>query len=154
MARKRSFASIEQLPSKRWRVRYTGPDGAIHKAPHTFGARIDAEAYAIAVRRKIDTDRWDATDDNPKEQATFGAYAARWLANRQVSGRPLKARTRAHYQAILDQHLLAGVRGAAARRDQTEGRPRVVRGHARRSADAAIACVQPVAHHLHVRGQR
>jgi integrase len=106
MARKRSFGSIEQLPSKRWRVRYTGPDGAIHKAPHTFGARIDAEAYAIAVRRKIDKDRWDATDDNPKEQATFGAYAARWLANRQVSGRPLKARTRAHYQAILDQHLV------------------------------------------------
>ena len=67
MARKRSFASIEQLPSKRWRVRYTGPDGAIHKAPHTFAARIDAEAYAIAVRRKIDKDQWDATDDNPKE---------------------------------------------------------------------------------------
>ena len=88
MARKRSFASIEQLPSKRWRVRYTGPDGAIHKAPHTFAARIDAEAYAIAVRRKIDQARWDATDDNPKEQATFGAYAARWLANRQVAGRP------------------------------------------------------------------
>jgi hypothetical protein len=36
MARKRSFASIEQLPSKRWRVRYTGPDGAIHKGPNTL----------------------------------------------------------------------------------------------------------------------
>ena len=88
MARKRSFASIEQLPSKRWRVRYTGPDGAIHNAPHTFAARIDAEAYAIAVRRKIDQDQWDATDDDPKEQITFGVYAARWLANRQVAGRP------------------------------------------------------------------
>jgi hypothetical protein len=50
--------------------------------------------------------RWDATDDNPKEQTTFGAYAARWLANRQVAGRPLKARTRAHYQTILDRHLV------------------------------------------------
>jgi Phage integrase, N-terminal SAM-like domain len=106
MVRKRSFASIEQLPSKRWRVRYTGPDGAIHKAPHTFGARIDAEAYAIAVRRKIDKDRWDATDDNPPEQVTFGVYAARWLADRQVAGRPIKSRTRAHYQQILDDHLL------------------------------------------------
>jgi integrase len=106
MARKRSFASIEQLPSKRWRVRYTGPDGAIHKAPHTFGARIDAEAWAIAVRRKIDKDRWDASDDDRREQVTFGAYAARWIANRQVAGRPLKARTRAHYGAILDAHLL------------------------------------------------
>ena len=116
MARKRSFASIEQLPSKRWRVRYTEPDGAIHKAPHTFDARIDAEAWAIAVRRKIDRDRWDATDDDPNEQITFGAYAARWLANRQVAGRPLKARTRAHYQAILDAHLVPafGARQLAA----------------------------------------
>jgi integrase len=103
---KRSFASIEQLPSKRWRVRYTGPDGAIHKAPQTFGARIDAEAYAIAVRRKIDKDRWNATDDDRREHVTFGAYAARWLANRQVAGRPIKARTRDHYQSILDAHLL------------------------------------------------
>ena len=50
------------------------------------------------MRRKIDQDRWDATDDNPPEQITFGAYAARWLANRQVAGRPIKARTREHYQ--------------------------------------------------------
>jgi integrase len=103
---KRSFASIEQLPSKRWRVRYTGPDGQIHKAPRTFAGRIEAEAFAIAVRRKIDKDQWDATDDNPKEQVTFGVYAARWLENRQVAGRPIKARTREHYQAILDDHLL------------------------------------------------
>src|SRR5262245_19543764 len=106
MGRKRSFASIEQLPSKRWRVRYTGPDGKFHKAPHTFAAKIDAEAYAIAVRRKIDKDQWDDTDDNPKEQLTFGVYAAGWLANRQVAGRPIKARTRQHYTAILDDHLL------------------------------------------------
>jgi integrase len=106
MARKRSFASIEQLPSKRWRVRYTGPDGAIHKAPHTFAARIDAEAYAIAVRRKIDQDRWNATDEDRREHLTFGPYAGRWLANRQVAGRSIKARTRDHYQGILDDHLL------------------------------------------------
>jgi integrase len=102
---KRAFASIEQLPSKRWRVRYTGPDGAIHKAPHTFVARIDAEAWAISVRRRIDKDQWDATDDNPREHITFGAYAQRWLENRQVAGRPIKARTREHYQQILDDHL-------------------------------------------------
>jgi len=50
MGRKRSFASIEQLPSKRWRVRYTGPDGAMHKAPHTFHAKIDAEKEDRRVR--------------------------------------------------------------------------------------------------------
>ena len=40
------------------------------------------------------------------DRLTFGAYAARWLANRQVAGRPIKARTREHYSAILDDHLL------------------------------------------------
>ena len=102
---KRSFASIEQLPSKRWRVRYTA-DGAIHKAPHTFAAHIDAEAFAIAVRRKIDKGQWDATDEEKPEPVTFGAYSAGWLSNRHVAGRPIKARTREHYQQILDDHLL------------------------------------------------
>lgn len=103
---RRSFGSIERLSSGRWRVRYTAPDGNIHKAPHTFRAKIDAEAWAIATRRKIDQDRWEATDDTPTEQVTFGAYAALWLKNRQVAGRPIKQRTREHYDAILDDHLL------------------------------------------------
>ena len=97
--------SIQQLASKRWQVRYTGPT-ARRYAPHTFETRVNAEAWVVAARRKIDKDQWDATDDDPKEQITFGVYAARWLANRQVAGRPIKARTREHYSAILDDHLL------------------------------------------------
>jgi integrase len=105
MARKRPFASIELLPSGRWRVKYTH-EGVRRSAPHTFDNRMTAEAWVVAVRRKIDKDQWDATDDNPREAITFGAYAQRWLENRQVSGRPIKARTREHYQQILDDHLL------------------------------------------------
>src|SRR5208337_3637503 len=96
-AGKRTFATIRQLPSKRWQVRYTGPDGIRHNAPHTFDTRLSADAYVVAKRRQIDRDQWDASDDTPKEQVTFGAYAAHWLANRQVAGRPIKARTREHY---------------------------------------------------------
>ena len=103
---KRTFANITQLPSKRWQVKYTGPDGIRRYAPHTFDTRLTAEAFVVATRRKIDRDQWDATDLDPKEHVTFGAYAARWLANRQVSGRPIKTRTREHYQQILDDHLL------------------------------------------------
>jgi hypothetical protein len=102
---KRTFANITQLPSKRWQVKYTGPDKVRRYAPHTFTNRIDAEAWVVALRRKIDKDLWDATDLNPKEQVAFGVYAAGWLANRQVAGRPIKARTREHYQQILDDHL-------------------------------------------------
>jgi integrase len=103
MARKRPFASIERLPSRRWRVKYTGPDGIRRSAPHTFDNRLAAEAWAAAKRREIDRGAFDAARP---ERLTFAAYAARWLANRQVAGRPLKARTREHYSAILDDHLL------------------------------------------------
>jgi integrase len=105
MAGKRSFATVERLPSGRWRVKYT-VDGIRRSAPHTFGTRLIAEAWVVDTRRKIDKDQWDATDLDPKEQVTFGVYAQRWLASRQVSGRPIKARTREHYSAILDDHLL------------------------------------------------
>jgi integrase len=103
---KRTFASINQLPSKRWQVRYTGPDGVRHYAPHTYETRVNAEAFVVALRRKIDRDQWNASDEAPRESITFSAYAAHWLENRQVAGRPIKARTREHYQCILDDHLL------------------------------------------------
>lgn len=106
MAGKRTFASIQRIASGRWQVRYTDPSGRRRYAPHTFETRINAEAWVVAARRKIDRDQWTATDADPVERVTFGAYAARWLANRQVAGRPIKARTRAHYSAILDAHLL------------------------------------------------
>jgi integrase len=108
---RRSFATTRRLPSGRYQVRYTGPDGIRHTAPATFAARIDADAYVVAKRREIDRGVWDATGDDPKQRVTFGAYAAGWLAGRHVAGRPLKGRTRAHYQNILDDHLLPAFGG-------------------------------------------
>lgn len=104
---KRTFASIDQMPtkSKRWRVRYTGPDGSRHKAPHTFATRVDAEAFVAAKRREIDRGLWNTADDDAPQE-TFREYAERWLPNREVRGRPIKARTREQYRAILDNHLL------------------------------------------------
>jgi integrase len=101
---KRDFATIRQLPSRRWQVRYTGPDGVRHTAPHTFAYRVDADSYVAEKRKEIYRETW--ADDDAREQITFGAYADRWLANRQVAGRPIKARTLEHYQAILDDHLV------------------------------------------------
>lgn len=103
---KRSFATIRKLPSGRFQVRYTGPDGTRHTAPSTFGARIDAEAFVVAKRRDIDRGIWDSTSDDRREAMTFAAYASQWLESRQVAGRPIKARTREHYSSILDDHLL------------------------------------------------
>ncbi len=110
---KRSFGSIRQLPSRvpgragRWQANYTGPDGAIHKAPHTFAAKIDAEAWLTDRRREIDRGLWSPYVDNDSEPVpTFREYSTDWLETRMVRGKPIRPRTRAHYQTILDTHLL------------------------------------------------
>lgn len=101
---KRSFAAIRRLPSGRWQVRYTGPDGIRHAAPRTFSARIDAEEYAAARRREIDAGRW--TMATAAEVPPFAGYAQQWLDERMVAGRPLKARTAQLYRSILEGHLI------------------------------------------------
>lgn len=106
MAEKRSFGNIRKLPSGRYQVRYTAPDGSYVTAPNTFAARIDAEAHLTDRRREIDAKLWNADTVTKPERVTFRSYAARWLDSRQVAGRPIKARTREHYQQILDDHLL------------------------------------------------
>jgi hypothetical protein len=102
----RSFGSIRKLPSGRYHVRYTGPDGSYNTAPRTFAAKIDAEAYLVDRRREIEAKLWNPAAVAKPERVTFAAYATGWLATRQVAGRPIKARTREHYTAILDDHLL------------------------------------------------
>jgi integrase len=101
---KRDFATIRQLPSRRWQVRYTGPDGVRRTAPNTFAYRVDADGWVESKRREIYRETWTA--DEKAERITFGGYATTWLVNRQVGGRPIKARTREHYQSILDDHLI------------------------------------------------
>jgi integrase len=102
MARaKRGFAQITQQASGRYTVRYCTPTGARVSAGKTFTKRADAEAWAADKRREIARGKARAP-----EKITFATYATTWLAGRHVAGRPIKPRTRAHYQALLDDHLL------------------------------------------------
>lgn len=103
---KRGFGNIRKLPSGRYQVRYTGPDGAEHRAPKTFGARIDAEAFITDRRREIDRGLWNPVDADQAESPLFAVYADQWLRTRLVRGRPLKIRTRDHYRSLLDLYLL------------------------------------------------
>lgn len=108
----RSFGMLRKLPSKRWQASYTGPDGARHTAPATFVAKMDAEAWLAAERRRTEADDWAA----PKErqaaaraataaeqaaQVPLSRYADSWLADRD-----LKPRTRALYRTLLDRQIL------------------------------------------------
>lgn len=103
MGTKRSFGQISKLPSRRFRARYTGPDGALHNAPNTFETRMDAEAWLTDERRRISAGAWAPPrklSDSPKAM-TLGTYAERWMARRE-----LKPRTRAHYTSLLERQIL------------------------------------------------
>jgi integrase len=104
---KRSFGNLRKLPSGRWQARYTGPDTREYKAPSTFAAKIDAEAWLTDRRREIDRELWsppaDATGAKAKPVALVD-YAETWLSQRD-----LKPRSRSHYRKLLDAHILPGL---------------------------------------------
>lgn len=104
---KRSFGAIRRLPSGRWQAHYTTTTGAVVKAPGTFAAKFHAEAWLVDRRREIDANLWDpGAAERQRERVGFETYAQTWLAGRQVGGRSLKARTRAHYAGILKRELV------------------------------------------------
>ena len=107
MARdKRTFGTIRKLPSGRYQAMYTTPAQRRVAAPHTFATRVDAEGWLYQRRVEVEAGRWNPNANVKPPKVTFAAYASAWLANRHVSGRPIKPRTREHYGAILEAHLV------------------------------------------------
>lgn len=115
---KRQFGQVTKLPSGRFRARYSDPDKRRndsgdpirYNAPHTFDTREDAEAWLTDERRLVSAGTWTPPTARAaarlERPLTFGEYAEAWLPARRVKGRPLAARTRDNYQALLDLHLL------------------------------------------------
>ena len=97
---KRSFGNIRKLPSGRLQVRYTAPDGKTYTAPMTFTTLTDARGWLTKTDADIAQSLW-RTPTKISDELTFGEYADRWLGDRS-----LKPRTRAHYRALLDHHLV------------------------------------------------
>lgn len=109
---RRGFGRIRQCqPSGRYQASYIGPDDRLYKAPATFAAKVDAEAWLTDRRREIDRELWSppATPEQKaakrKAEVRFREYAERWLETRMVSGRALRPRTQAHYRKLLEGHI-------------------------------------------------
>jgi integrase len=100
---KSPFGSIRKLPSGRFQARYTAPDKRTYTAPQTFDSRQYAQAFLARVSADIQRDRWEPPNQAhaPDLPASFGTYAAAWLA-----GRDLADRTRGDYAQILRDHIL------------------------------------------------
>lgn len=111
MSTRRKFGRLRQFRSGRWKASYTGPDGILYEAPHTFAAKEDAEGWLHERRKEIDRELWSAPATEDQKAAkraagtTFKEYAARWLDTRTVKGRPLRPRTRDHYEKLLAANI-------------------------------------------------
>lgn len=119
---KRDFGTIRKRANGRWQAYYMGPDQAFHRAPSTFEAKVDAEAWLAAERRLMQNDEWSPSKSRRakvvRSTEMFGPYAEAWLEQRE-----LKPRTRALYRRLLDRFILPAF-GEVSLRDIT---PQVVR---------------------------
>ena len=99
-----------------------GPDQAFHRAPSTFDAKVDAEAWLAAERRLMQNDEWSPSKSRRakvvRSTEMFGPYAEAWLEQGE-----LKPRTQALYRRLLDRFVLPAF-GEVSLRDIT---PQVVR---------------------------
>ena len=102
---KRDFGTIRKRANGRWQAYYMGPDQAFHRAPSTFEAKVDAEAWLAAERRLMQNDEWSPSKSRRatvvRSTEMFGPYAEAWLEQRE-----LKPRTRVLYRRQLDRFLL------------------------------------------------
>jgi integrase len=94
----RDWGKVRKLPSGRYQASYLDAARTRRMAPATFPTRAGADAWLTVQRAALDAGTWR----DPRSGAeTFGAYAARWLAERG-----LKPRTEHDYRRILDRLLL------------------------------------------------
>lgn len=102
---KRDFGTIRKRSNGRWQAYYVGLDQNFHRAPSTFTAKSDAEAWLAAERRLIQNDEWTPARSRRarvrRSAEAFGPYAESWLEFRE-----LKPRTRALYRRQLDRFIL------------------------------------------------
>ncbi|WP_231744880.1 site-specific integrase [Mycobacterium sp. IS-1590] len=106
---RRGFGRLRKLPSGRYQASYLGPDNQLHTAPRTFAAKVDAESWLSDRRKEIDRELWNpgaGQETKRKPDVTFAEFAETWVDNRTVKGRPLRPRTREHYEKLLKQHIL------------------------------------------------
>jgi integrase len=99
----RGFGYVRKLPSGRYQASYAGPDTLRHNARETFQTRGDAERWLGGEQALIASGAWSspATRTAKAKAQTFGAYADRWMTSRD-----LKPRTRDHYRSLLDRQIL------------------------------------------------
>jgi integrase len=105
---KSGFGTITRLPSGKYRLRYTGPDGKRYNGRVTFSTKSEAEKERARLLSSIERDTWKR--DLPPEPGevdfrtlTLKALAEYWRDQRTTSqGRPLSPKTLREYQRLVE----------------------------------------------------
>ncbi len=92
---------MEQLPSRRWRARYTGPDGKSRSAPRTFATKGEADRWLTLIHAELLRGTWTAPE---AADITLADYTSAWLRQRTPQLRP---RTLDLYRRLADRWVLA-----------------------------------------------
>jgi integrase len=95
---RRHSGSLRQLPSGRYQVRYTGPDGRRRTAPQTFPSRTLARRWLSLTEADMVRGQWR---DPSARTETLRVYAVRWVVERELSDR-----TRELYLGLLERQVL------------------------------------------------
>jgi integrase len=98
-----STGTIRKMKSGRWQARYTYPDGVRRPAPQTFLTKRDANAWLSQMH--ADVTRGVIRPTEATMAVRFDTYAAQWVKERRVKGRPLAARTVEGYEALLAAYI-------------------------------------------------
>lgn len=105
---RRRFGSIRKLPSGRWRGFYTGPDGLVHNAPHTFQSKGDADAWLAVESSKVSRGRWKSPAQKRAEartaearRVTLAEFATEALVRRRLRDTTREATDRLMRRCVL-----------------------------------------------------
>ena len=94
----RRFGSIRKLPSKRYQIRYPGPDGRMHTGPETYARKSDAERALVLVESQMASGNWT---DPERGKLKVTDYAGTWITERPG----LRPRTVDLYRYLLGKHI-------------------------------------------------
>lgn len=102
---RRSWGKVRASGRTRFQASYPDPllgSDIMHKAPKTFGTRMDAEGWLAAERKLIDSGTWTppATRKPAGNTITLREYANEWIGTRDLT-----PKTRALYDDLLDSRI-------------------------------------------------
>jgi len=113
VAAKRGLGSIRKLPSGKYQVRFTDPNGNRRNARTTFATKVAAEFELSRIRGAIESGTWHV-DETPQagdldpRTITLRELANHWRAQQVSSkGNPLSPTTLREYQRLIESTLRA-----------------------------------------------